>query len=796
MQLIIWFFVFINFIGLLFYFKCKRELFFTLTVVFSLLSYSLNITGGFITTVTLILLSGIGLIITQNSWRRDLITKIIMEQMKKLMPKISETEQVALKAGTTWWDKDLFSGSPNWESLLKFPKPELTAREQSFLDHEVQTLCEMIDNFEQSEKLNDLPENMWIYLKQNKFFGLIIPKEFNGLGFSALAHSKILSKIAGRSFSVASTVAVPNSLGPAELLIHYGTDAQKSYYLPKLAVGDEIPCFALTSPESGSDATSITDYGIIKKQMHKGREIIGIELSWEKRYITLAPIATVLGLAFRLYDPEGLIGDIEDIGITCALIPTNHSRIQIGKRHKPLTAVFQNGPTSGENVFIPIDWIIGGKNMAGCGWQMLVECLSCGRAISLPSSATGAIKALSVTSGAYAKIRKQFKQPLAKFEGIQAVLAQTVGAAYLSEAASLLTAAAIDAGHKPSVLGAILKYQLTERGRVCALNAMDIHGGKAIMMGKKNYIADHYINTPVAITVEGANILTRNMIIYGQGALRCHPYILTITELLDGPIDDLSIAKFDTVMLKYISSIIKNSFTAFWCALSCSHFLSLKKGLYKSKNIRNIEWASAAFSVLSDACLMIYTSKLKHKEMISARLADCLSTLYLASCCVKRLHDSEHANEEKVLASWCIESLLNEFWQSVAQIIDNLPNLFLKFKLRALLMPFGIPIKAPTDKTTKYLAQVISENSYIRSLVAKDVDLRSHPLVDLEEAFLLTIKTDDLERKLDYGLRSQTPVATYECWVDNNLAAINITLEEANALKDSYHARMKVINVD
>lgn len=795
MEQLVWLFFFLNFIGFLLYKGYSKT--FSFTIIYSTLVLSLFV--DFIELplflLTLVATSAIGLVLTQHEWRYSMLEKA-MKKLSKLIPKISETEDTALKAGTTWWDKELFSGKPNWDILLNFPKPTLTEEEQSFIDNEVQELCEMIDNFTQSEKLNDLHPQMWDHIKTNRFFGLIIPKDFNGHGFSALAHSVILSKIAGRSFSVASTVAVPNSLGPAELLLHYGTDEQKKYYLPRLAAGNEIPCFALTSPESGSDATSITDHGIVKKGMYEGKEVIGIELNWNKRYITLAPVATVLGLAFRLYDPESLIGDDADIGITCALIPTSHPGVNTGKRHKPLTSVFQNGPTSGENVFIPLDWIIGGQKMVGKGWQMLVECLSCGRAISLPSSATGAIKSLTLATGSYSRIRKQFKLPIIRFEGIQSSVAYMAGTSYLSEASSSLTAAAIDSGQKPSVIGAILKYQLTERGRICGSHAMDVHGGKAIMMGEGNYIADHYINTPVAITVEGANILTRSMIVYGQGALRCHPYILNMTRLLTEETSEDNVENFDKLMQQYAQSFIGNSFMSFWCSLSYGNVLRLKGGVYSNKYIRNVEWAASAFSVLSDTCLMVYSSKLKHKEMISARLADCLSSLYLASCCIKRFNDSNAKDKEKDISRWSIEQLLNEFWVSASEVINNLPYAIVKYKLKFALTPFGNPISKPCDKLTTKVAIATSKESFLRSLLSKNIDAKGEPIKSLESAFKLTLETYDIEKKLDEKLRNQIPLLNYEQWVRANFEEGNITDTESHRLIEAYQARMKIINVE
>ncbi|MGZ5063875.1 MAG: acyl-CoA dehydrogenase, partial [Usitatibacter sp.] len=458
--------------------------------------------------------------------RRMLVTRPIFGIYKKILPQISQTEQEALDAGSIWWDADLFTGKPDWEKLLAYPEPKLSAEERAFIDGPVEELCGMLNEWDITHNRMDLPPEAWKFIREKGFLGIIIPKSFGGLGFSAYAHSEIVTKISTRSGTAAVTVMVPNSLGPAELLIHYGTDEQKNHYLPRLAKGLEIPCFALTNPEAGSDAGAIPDFGIVCKGTHEGREVVGVRLTWDKRYITLGPVATILGLAFKLFDPEKLIGDKEDVGITLALIPTSHKGVNIGRRHIPLSGAFMNGPNSGTDVFIPMSWIIGGEKQVGNGWRMLVECLAAGRSISLPSMSMAAGKLSTRATGAYARIRSQFKTPIGKFEGVEEPLARIGGNTYLMDATRKLTMAALDMGEKPSVISAICKYHMTERMRSILNDAMDIHGGKGIMMGPNNYLGGAYINIPIAITVEGANILTRSMIIFGQGAIRCHPFVL------------------------------------------------------------------------------------------------------------------------------------------------------------------------------------------------------------------------------------------------------------------------------
>ncbi len=455
--------------------------------------------------------------------RRALISNHLLKVFRKILPQVSQTEQEALDAGTVWWEGDLFSGRPNWNKLLTYPKPKLTAEEKAFLAGPVEELCAMLDEWRITRELHDLPPDVWQFIKDNGFFGMIIPKQYGGRGFSALAHSEVVMKISSRSGTAAVSVMVPNSLGPSELLLQYGTEEQKNHYLPRLAKGLEIPCFALTGPEAGSDAGSIPDSGVVCYGEFNGdQQVLGMRVTWEKRYITLGPVATLLGLAFRLHDPDGLLGSKEDLGITLALIPTNTPGINIGRRHFPLDAAFQNGPNSGKDVFVPMDWVIGGREGVGCGWRMLMNCLAAGRSISLPATSTGGAKLAARTCGAYGRVRVQFKMPIGRFEGVEEALARIGGNTYMMDAARVMTAGAVDMGEKPSVISAIVKYHLTERGRQAINDAMDVHGGKGICMGPSNYLGRNYQHIPVSITVEGANILTRNMIIFGQGAIRCH----------------------------------------------------------------------------------------------------------------------------------------------------------------------------------------------------------------------------------------------------------------------------------
>lgn len=506
-----------------------------------------------------VLIIAIASVLTRPAWRQALISRRVFSMYRKIMPEMSRTEQDALEAGTVWWESALFQGRPSWAALHAIPKPSLTPEEQEFLDKEVSTVCSMVDDWDMTRHSHDLPPAVWDYIKTHRFLSLIIPKEYGGRGFSALAHSEVITKLSTRSSALSVTVMVPNSLGPAELLLHYGTDQQKNYYLPRLAVGQEIPAFALTSPWAGSDAAAIPDHGIVCMGDYEGQQVLGMRVTWDKRYITLAPVCTLLGLAFRLYDPDSLLGGGQDLGITCALVPATHPGVETGQRHFPLDAMFMNGPTRGVDVFMPLSFIIGGPEMAGQGWRMLMECLAAGRSISLPSSFSGMAKLTAFAVGAYSRVRSQFRLPIGKFEGVEEALARIGGNTYLMDAARHFTASAIDLGQQPAVISAIMKYHITERGRRVVNDGMDIIGGKGICLGPNNFLGRAYQQIPVGITVEGANILTRSLIIFGQGAIRCHPYVLAEMQAVANPDTQGGLEDFDRALFGHLRYIAGNS---------------------------------------------------------------------------------------------------------------------------------------------------------------------------------------------------------------------------------------------
>lgn len=727
-----------------------------------------------------------------SKWRYRYIGQPIWNLYRRLMPTMSRTEREAINAGTVTWEGDLFTGNPNWEKLLKLPSPKLTAEEQAFIDGPVEALCGMINDWDITQIRSDLPPDMWRFIKEQGFFGLIIPKQYGGKQFSAFAHSEILVKISGLSITVSTTIAVPNSLGPAELLLHYGTEEQKNYYLPRLARGEEVPCFALTSPDAGSDAGAMTDTGIVCWGELDGKKTLGIRLNWEKRYITLAPIATVIGLAFKLYDPEHLLGSNEDIGITCALIPRNTQGVTIGRRHLPLTSPFQNGPIKGRDVFIPVDWIIGGKEQAGKGWRMLMECLASGRAITLPSSAVGGAKVACYTAGAYAQIRNQFNIPIGRFEGIEELLGRIGAYTYMMDAIRLLTVETIDSGEKPAVASAIVKYHTTELGRKTACDAMDIHGGKGICLGPKNYISRGYESIPIAITVEGANILTRNMIIFGQGAIRCHPYVLAEMEAT-------TVEAFDSAFMNHIGFGLKNIIRSFFFALTSSVTVDAPSGKTK-RYFQHATRFSSAFALIVDVSMLSIGSNLKRKESLSARLGDILSYLYILSALLKHYHDQGCPQEDLPIVQYASDYCLFEIQERFNDILKNYPNRLLACVLRGLIFPLGMHFTKPKDKLNHQIAQLLMTPSEARKRLSAGMyttDTEENVFAEIQDALIKSIAAEPIEKiikkaKHDGILHGHTP----QEWAQSALDQHAISKDQFDTLKQAEVARKKVISVD
>jgi acyl-CoA dehydrogenase len=683
--------------------------------------------------------------------RQSLVTRPFMKIYRRMLPAMSATEREALEAGTVWWDGELFTGKPDWSKLLSAKAPKLTAEEQAFLDGPCEELCRMIDDFDITHRRGDMPPEVWDFLKRNGFFAMIIGKKYGGLEFSAYAHSCVLAKLSTRSAVVSSTVAVPNSLGPGELLQHYGTDEQKNYYLPRLARGEDIPCFALTGPRAGSDAASLPDSGVVCRGMWQGREIVGLKLNFSKRYITLAPVATVIGLAFRMFDPDRLLGSTTDIGITCALIPRETPGISIGRRHFPLNVPFQNGPIKGTDVFVPLDYIIGGPKMAGQGWRMLVEQLSVGRCISLPSSGTGGGKAAVFATGAYARIRRQFNMPIGKFEGVESVLAKMVGLTYTMDAARSVTAGAIDGGERPSVPSAMLKYHVTEMSRQIANDAMDIHGGKGICLGPRNYLGRGYQVVPVAITVEGANILTRSLIIFGQGAIRCHPYVFKEMEAARNTNRAQGIKDFDSALLGHVGFTLSNAVRSLVMAMTNARFTAVPVEGPVARYYQHIVRFSASFAFAVDVAMLSLGGYLKKKENLSARLGDVLSCMYLASMVLKHYENQGRRPEDFPLVEWACRNLLYKAQEQLHGFLSNFPNRFLAGVMRLLIFPRGLQYSAPDDRLGRKLSELVLSPTEVRDRLCYPVYRRveaGNALGLLQEVLEMADRAESLEKRL------------------------------------------------
>ena len=727
--------------------------------------------------------------------RKSLISAPVFRSFRKVLPPMSRTEKEAIDAGTTWWEGDLFRGKPEWEKLHNYPQPELTEEEQAFIDGPVEEACRMANDFQITHEMADLPPELWAYLKEHRFFAMIIKKEYGGLEFSAYAQSRVLQKLSGVSGILAITVGVPNSLGPGELLQHYGTEEQKDHYLPRLARGQEIPCFALTSPEAGSDAGAIPDTGVVCMGEWQGQQVLGMRLTWNKRYITLAPIATVLGLAFKLSDPDHLLGGEEDLGITCALIPTHTAGVEIGKRHFPLNVPFQNGPTRGKDIFVPIDYIIGGPKMAGQGWRMLVECLSVGRGITLPSNSTGGLKSVAMATGAYAHIRRQFRISIGKMEGIEEPLARIAGNAYVMDAAASLVTYGIMLGEKPAVLSAIVKYHCTHRGQRAILDAMDILGGKGIMLGNSNFVARAYQGAPIAITVEGANILTRSMIIFGQGAIRCHPYVLEEMEAAQN--NDVN--AFDKLLFKHIGHVGSNKMRSLWLGLTNGLTSATPTKDSTKRYYQYMNRLSANLALLSDVSMAVLGGSLKRRERISARLGDILSQLYLASSVLKRYDDEGRNEADLPLVHWGVQDALYQAEQAIDDLLRNFPNAFVAGMLRVVIFPLGRRYDAPSDKLDHKLAKIMQIPSATRSRIGRGQYLTPsefNPVGLLEEALMDVMAAEPIHLRICKETGRNLPFTRLDEQAKQWLAEGKINADEAAILTKAEASRLRSINVD
>ncbi len=738
--------------------------------------------------------------------RRALVSAPILRIYRTLLPPMSQTEQEAIDAGTVWWEGELFSGAPAWNTLHGIPQPRLTPEELRFLDHEVETLCAMTTDWETTHVHRDLPPQAWQYVKDAGFLGMIIPKKYGGLEFSAYMHSQVVTKLASRSSTLAVSVMVPNSLGPAELLIHYGTEEQKNHYLPRLAKGLEVPAFALTNPLAGSDAAAIPDIGIVCKGMWEGREIIGMRVTWEKRYITLGPICTLLGLAFKLHDPDHLLGAVEVRGITCALVPTRTPGVNIGRRHLPLDAAFQNGPNWGRDVFMPLDWIIGGPAMAGHGWRMLMECLAAGRSISLPSLTTGKAKLAARCVGGYARVRQQFKTPIGRFEGVEEALTRIAARTYLMDACRIMTAGAVDLGEKPAVASAIAKLHVTEMGRLVVNDAMDVLGGKGIMLGPSNFMGRAYQQIPIAITVEGANILTRSLIVFGQGAIRCHPYVLKEIEAAKHADHAQGLADFDRALFGHLKFALSNLARALVMGVTGSHFVRAPDAIDPKtrRYYQQLTRMSASFAFVSDVSMLVLGGALKRREKLSARLGDVLSAMYLCSAALKRYEGQGRHATDAPLLHWALWDTLYRAQIALDGAIANYPNRGVAWLLRRIVYPVGRMFEAPSDEIGARAARILLEPSsgdnMARDRLTAGVYLpadENDPVGALEAALPAAIAAEHVENRIRHAVRDgRIKAQAHAQQVREALATGVISAEDQAALARFAVLRDRVVGVD
>ena len=738
------------------------------------------------------LLAAVG---ARSPLRRRLLTARLMPRIAAILPRLGDTERIALEAGTVWWDRDLFSGAPRWQTLFDFQPQPLSAQEQAFIDGPVQQLCRMLDDWEISQA-GDLPGEIWSFLKAQRFFGMVVPAEFGGLGFSAQAHSAVVQRISSRSITAAVTVMVPNSLGPAELLLHYGTDEQRDRLLPRLARGEEIPCFALTGPEAGSDAAATDSEGIVCRGTWEGREVLGMRLTWRKRYITLAPVATLIGLAFRLRDPEHLLGGESDLGITCALIAADLPGIEIGQRHNPMGVPFQNGPIVGRDVFVPLDAIIGGAAGAGQGWRMLMSSLAAGRAISLPSLSVGGAKLATRVVSAYALVREQFDTPIGRFECVEEPLARMAGLSYLMDATRQLTAAAVDAGGQPAVLSAIAKTYLTDALRQVTNDAMDIRAGAAIQRGPRNVLGRVYDAVPIGITVEGANILTRSMIIYGQGAIRCHPYALEEIEAAESG----DVARLDAAFFSHVGHVFSTASRALLLGLSGGRLDVTAPAGPGRRYVQRLSRASAAFALVSEACMVTMGGQLKRREMITGRLADALAWMYLASATLKRHHDSGHLGADQPLVTWGCEHALAQIDLALDRVLRNLPSRPLAWALRPLVFPLGRRTHGPDDACVGAVAATVLDDPDTRERLTAGIFVPDGTEIGfgrLESALAKATAALAVEAKLRRAVRAGVlDRGPGDALARAGLAAGVISQLEFDQLRAADEARDEAIAVD
>jgi acyl-CoA dehydrogenase len=783
------------------FYRPGRDIGFALAAVATGVFVMFGAAGALAKLVVLVLVAGIIVLFSVPFIRRAIISAPLFAFYKSSMPDISQTEREALEAGTTWWDAQLFTGAPEWKELLEFPQVSLSDEEREFIDGPVEEFCALLDDYDIDNRRKDLPPEAWELIRKHGFFGMVIPREFGGKGFSQYGHAAVIMKIASRSISAALTVMIPNSVGPGKLLLKYGTDEQKQHYLPKLAAAEEIPCFALTAPDAGSDAGALPDTGIVCKGEYEGREVLGIRINFDKRYITLGPIATVLGVAFKLRDPDHLLGEKDNLGITLALVPADTPGVEQGRRHDPMHMAFMNGPLRGKDVFVPLEQVIGGREQVGNGWRMLMESLTDGRAISLPALSTAAAKMSARLSGAYAQVRRQFKVPIGAFEGVEEALARIAGNTYAMDAARLVTLAALDEGHKPSVISAIMKYNATERARQVINDAIEVHGGAAVCLGKANPLGQLASFPSVGVTVEGHNILTRNLITFGQGAIRCHPCLLD--ELTAAQHEDAvqGLADFDAAVTRHIGLSVSNAVRSLLLGLSGSRLAGVDAAHPEVKrSLQQLTRMSSAFAIATDVLLLTFRGEIKRRERISARMADVLSQMYLASTAIKHFVDQGEPEEDLPLLQWAMTDSLYRMQQSFDILLKNLPNRWVAAGLRVLVFPLGRRFAPPDDRLDHAVAALLQQPGEPRDRLTAGMYFphdETDRLVVLEKAFIAMRDAAPLEQKL----RKAQKAGKAGGWTltDQLVTAVAdevLTQQEADQVQAMDVARRAAIQVD
>ncbi|WP_201632991.1 acyl-CoA dehydrogenase [Psychrobacter immobilis] len=724
--------------------------------------------------------------------RQSLLTKPVYKALAGAMPSMSDTEREALDAGTSWWEKELFMGAPNWDTFANYPYPQLSAEEQSFIDNEVETLCAMIDEWKIHHDDKELSPKAWKFIKENGFLGLIIPKEYGGLEFTSYAQSRVMSKIASRSPTAAVTCMVPNSLGPGELLMHYGTDAQKQRWLPGLAKGEEVPCFGLTGPEAGSDAGAIPDTGVVCYGTHEGEQMLGLRMNFSKRWITLAPIATVVGLAFKMHDPEGLLGDPNktDYGITCALVPASHEGVITGPRHNPIGSPFMNGTVDGTDVFIPLDYIIGGVENAGRGWRMLMECLGVGRGISLPALSTSASEMTYLSVGAFAKVREQFKISVGKFEGVQDATSRMASNTYMLEAFRHLVTCGLNQGGTPSVMTAMAKYYATETMRSVVNDGMDVVGGRAVQMGPRNFLAIPYQSIPVSITVEGANILTRSLMIFGQGAMRCHPYLFDELQLLQSEDKESALKEFDTLFFKHLGYTFNRGAKAFIAGyVGGSNDAPSFVDDFTRPYYKHINRLSASFALTADMALGLLAGDLKRKEMLSGRLADIHGHLFIATSILQFYEHGSKSEAERLHAEVALQNSLYTIQEAFVSFFANFPNRMAAGVVSFVTFPSGRIFTPASDELKTKLGDVFMDDheanpfrDYLKTMVYYNT-LPDDVSGRMEHAYQTLLEVEPLWQKFKKAEHKDSfEGLTFEDHVVNASQSGDITEEEAEQL--------------